>query len=643
MRVAPTLRAAESCDDVARWSVKHRAESWLKLHHNTLNYYCYQPSENGWNNSNGGVLDMSVPTSPVDSGTPSRPDDYSTTNVQERGVDEADIIKTDGHHIYVVRGNSIAILKGWPVEEAEEIAVIPASAVDAQFRVSLKLMLSGSRLIVSADAPRNELQVYDITDPASPVLAQRLVLPGRATHMRMIKGRVHFVMKTVWEPASLGLDDAFQERALPQSPYSPEAENLVRTEQSRHRIYEDLDEIAAEIAVQRRLPVASLERPGQPRRDVMLYDGCEGNILLNDALPRDTLLTSIISVNVEDMSDLKATGAFTPAELFYTSTNNLYIAASGLIPYHAAPQGQADTHLYAFDLSRDDAATYSGHGVVAGEILPDLAMSEHAGHLRVFANAAGETQLTIFKAVDGALERVGQLTGIAPGERATAARMSGDRLYVLTAKGSGITSPELPPEHPDFIDPNDPLFVIDAADPTAPKLLGELDFPGFSAYVHLMGRDHLLSLGRDERLRLRLQVFDVTDTSAPKILHEHTVSRDGHIHQSEAQGDRLRFVYHAARGLLALPVVEQSLETRMTTFHGHMLFDVSTGGISSIGQVHHGALSDSACDGSRCDAPSISASLFMEDYLYSFSDQGFMIHDAGERPVIDVVGASYSR
>jgi hypothetical protein len=328
-------------------------------------------------------------------------------------------------------------------------------------------------------------------------------------------------------------------------------------------------------------------------------------------------------------------------ELFYTSANALYIAVSGDSRHNALEYRSQGTQLYAFDLSREDAATYSAHGVVTGEILPDLAMSEHAGHLRVFANAAGETQLTIFKAANGVLERVGQLTGIAPGERATAARMSGDRLYVLTAKGSGITSPALPPEHPQFIPPGDPLFVIDVADPAAPKLLGELDFPGFSAYVHLMGRDHLLSLGRDELLRLRLQVFDVTDTSAPKILHEHTVARDGHIHQSEAQGDRLRFVYHAVRGLLALPVVEQSLETRLTTFHGHMLFDVSTGGISPIGQVHHGSLSGSACDGSQCDAPSISASLFMEDYLYSFSDQGFMIHDAGERPVVEVRGASY--
>jgi hypothetical protein len=253
----------------------------------------------------------------------------------------------------------------------------------------------------------------------------------------------------------------------------------------------------------------------------------------------------------------------------------------------------------------------------------------------VFANAVGETRLMIFKAVDGVMQRVGQLTGIAPGERATAARMSGDRLYVLTAKGSGITSPALPPDHPEFTPLSDPLFVIDAADPTAPKLLGELDFPGFSAYVHL--------LGRDEQLRLRLQDFDVTNTSAPTILHEYTVDKPGHIHQSEAQGDRLRFVYHAARKLLSLPIVEQRLATRLTTFNGQMLFDASLDGISPIAQVHHATLSNSVCDETQCDAPAIHSNLFIEDHLYSFSNAGFMIHDAGARPVVEVRGAQYSR
>jgi hypothetical protein len=636
-RAEAKLRVAQSCDDVARWTIKQHTERWLPWYHRSEPYQCMPVDidDSEWVDMGSGVMDMSAP--PIDPDQPSGPDDYSMTNVQDRGVDEPDIIKSNGRYIYKVQRQTVKVFKSWPVEEAAEIATI-----DEQLFGELRLMLSGERLIVISGGGQPTIMIYDVSDPAAPLLLQRIALSAEMTHVRMIKDRIHFVMQSQWG-ASYEVERALEQHALPPSLHSPAAEVEQRIEQSRHRIHEDLDAMLPLEDTRDKLPIAWLGLPNETLTPTPIYDDCAGAILLNDALPANAQLVSLVSINIADLSDIKATGAFMAPELFYTSTNALYIATNRDSPHYALEPSSQGTQLYAFDLSRGEAATYSAHGVTAGQILPDLGMSEHAGHLRVFANAASGTQLTIFKVVGDVLEQVGELTGIAPGEQATAARMSGDRLYVLTAKGSGITSPALPPEHPEFIYPSDPLFVIDAAEPTAPKLLGQLDFPGFSAYVHLIGRDHLLSLGRDEQLRLRLQLFDVTDTSNPALLQEHTVDNPGYIHESEAQGDRLRFVYHASRNLLALPVREQDTATRQITFKGQLLFDASAAGINPIGRVEHERFPTISCSGSWCDSKMISASLFIEDYLYSFSDVAFMIHDAGARPVVEVSGAAYAR
>src|SRR5690606_13641597 len=50
--------------------------------------------------------------------------DYSGTNTQVEGVDEADIVKTDGKYIYLVHGGRFAVLKAWPATELSEASSI---------------------------------------------------------------------------------------------------------------------------------------------------------------------------------------------------------------------------------------------------------------------------------------------------------------------------------------------------------------------------------------------------------------------------------------------------------------------------------------------------------------------------------------
>jgi hypothetical protein len=57
--------------------------------------------------------DLAMPTANAESGSASSGNDiaYSETNTQEKGVDEADIVKTDGAHLYVLTQGQLVILR----------------------------------------------------------------------------------------------------------------------------------------------------------------------------------------------------------------------------------------------------------------------------------------------------------------------------------------------------------------------------------------------------------------------------------------------------------------------------------------------------------------------------------------------------
>lgn len=80
------------------------------------------------------------------------------------------------------------------------------------------------------------------------------------------------------------------------------------------------------------------------------------------------------------------------------------------------------------------------------------------------------------------MKLTGRLENLARGERIYSARFMGDKIYVVTFKQV------------------DPLFVIDAANPNAPKVLGELKIPGFSDYLHPLDENHLIGFGHDTKL-----------------------------------------------------------------------------------------------------------------------------------------------
>ena len=109
-------------------------------------------------------------------------------------------------------------------------------------------------------------------------------------------------------------------------------------------------------------------------------------------------------------------------------------------------------------------------------------MDEHNGYFRVVTTEGNmwddkkpsKNHLFI---LDENLKLTGSVEGLAKGERIYSARFMGDKAYMVTFRET------------------DPLFVIDVANPAAPKVLGELKIPGFSNYLHPLDENHLIGFG----------------------------------------------------------------------------------------------------------------------------------------------------
>jgi uncharacterized secreted protein with C-terminal beta-propeller domain len=223
----------------------------------------------------------------------------------------------------------------------------------------------------------------------------------------------------------------------------------------------------------------------------------------------------------------------------------------------------------------------------------------------------------------GQLVEKGTVGGLGKGEQIYAVRFAGTKGYVVTFRQV------------------DPLYVLDLADAAAPTIAGELKVEGFSSYIHPLDAGHLLTVGRDAdaegRVKgLKLEIFDVTNPAAPASVTRELIGDDWGT-WSEAQYDPHAFQYFGARSLLAIPVsgwapVAEGSDT--WEYHSDLVvFKVANDAIAKLGTVSHIGLLDELGVNTGCrswwgwNVAYISRGIFIEDYVYSVSNLGVVVHD----------------
>ncbi len=503
---------------------------------------------------------------------------YSTTNIQEVGVDESDVVKSDGTYFYIARGTTLRIVRANPADELAEVG-----RLDLDLRVN-EMYLYGSKLILLAQRYQEsnsnwdypEITIWppyyvdsnltavevDVSDPASPAVTKQVEFDGALADSRLTNERLILILTIA--------------PRLPDNS-TPLAVGLMPLEEFMPKL-----------------------RSAGNEHDMVTWDDC-----LHPASPDGYFLTAVLTLDAADIeSTLHSVAVVAGAGTIYASTEALYITDT---EYNQNNNYREMTAIHKFAFDENGAAQYVASGSVPGRLLNQFSLGEHEGYLRVAThvnnprffgwfddvvgvgvaetpdgdapvdNAQSTSPPDDFNAIyvlgqsDNELEVAGTIENIAPGENLYSARFMGTRGFLVTFRRI------------------DPLFTLDLADPTNPEIKGELKIPGYSDYLHPLGDSHLIGVGRavvtmsswggEEPGAAQLSLFDVSDLSNPTLVQQIEL---GGIHSwSYVSYTHKAFTLMPEQGLLAMPMQLTDVGTTyseydLDPFRGVVCFDVDT-------------------------------------------------------------------
>jgi len=544
-------------------------------------------------------------------------DDFSQTNVQVAGVDEADLVKTDGRYLYQVNGPTVKIIRALP---ADSMTVQATLSFSQEAFTPLELYVDDRFLVVIGSNLSQDVPVP--------------LLPEKQADMRIMPPYYRLDQVTAYVYDRTDMDDIRRIRTLTLDGSYVSSRKigsqlyLVTTKfLDGYRIMGDAEGPGfADSATGNRRQVLSWQDvryfPGQVRANVLLVGGA-------DLTKGDQSL---------------AVSAFLGAgENIYATSKNLYVAVTNPAPYVSTVDPtlfprwpQTETALYRFALA-DGKASYSQKGQVPGTLLNQFSMDEGEGYFRLATTvgeswwsgeAASQNNLYI---LDSQLATVGKIENIAPGEKIYAARFLGDRAYMVTFRNV------------------DPLFVIDLSDPRQPRILGALKIPGYSDYLHPYDQNHLIGFGKETvelsqpgwdggtsdtisfYQGMKVALFDVSDVSRPRVLHQVVIGDRGT--DSELLRNHKALLFNGEKNLLAFPVTLMEVADRSTapdgfpaygqfTYQGAYVYNLDlAGGFQLRGRISHLSQEDLLQSGSYWSGSPrhLDRILYIGDTLYTLS------------------------
>ena len=601
-------------------------------------------------------------------------DDYSTTNIQVEGVDEADIVKTDGKYVYVVSKQNVFIVDAFPADSAKILSTIVLESTPQD------IFINGDSLIIYGQddliyeqpvydlLPRPSssytfLKVFDVSDPVNPTQERDLEFEGWATNARMIGDYVYFVTSNSAiyyddAPVPLILEDGKALSTEPgvarcncpdvwyiDAPYQSyaftsvaainvkdnaeavasdvyltnSAENLYMSQENLYLVYTKyVSEWQLMYESMREVAVPMLSAKDQDRiREI----DAASSTLLNDE-EKQSKVYEIIGRYLESLSE---SGQETIQNQVDEKLRQKYTDISKELE-------KTVIHKISVDGSK---LNYEGSGEVTGHVLNQFSMDERDGYFRI-ATTRGQTWMWLgtdeasqksysnVYVLDGDLNVVGKVEGLAEDEQIYSARFMQGRVYLVTFRQV------------------DPLFVIDLKDPRNPQVIGQLKVPGFSSYLHPYDDQYLIGFGKqadtDGRVKgLKVSLFDVSDPDSMREVDTYEMGDAGST--SYALDDHKAFLFSKEKNLLVVPVV--LYESAGDNIYGSvtkssaMVFSVTPEGIELKGQIDH---SDGTADdnnrvywyGYDYYDTTVKRSLYIENTLYTLSDKYLKMHGLGD-------------
>ncbi|MDO5739948.1 MAG: beta-propeller domain-containing protein [Ornithinimicrobium sp.] len=507
--------------------------------------------------------------------------DYSGTNVQEEGVDEPDIVKTNGSIIIAVTNGRVRIVD---VQTRKVISTVTLPGRRDQAQPS-EILLHGQTLVVLSqewnyaqpvdgttmafNPGRTIVTTVDISDPASPTTIGSTRMEGSYRSARLVGDTVRMVMVT--EPPGV----------LTTAPKTGTLTAEAEAEQANR-------ELVRSTTIDDWIPhLQQLDADGRALSTDPLLD-CDQISRPRDPAGLSTLSVLTFDVGSANPAPTSGAGLVASGGTVYASTDRLVVATSGWDLWNWMPMasdagvdsiwpGGAPanrTDLHSFDISEPNTTRYVASGSVDGRLINQWALDEDAGVIRAATTtdppgASGQSQssLVVLREEGDQLSQTGRVDGLGLDEQIQSVRyLSKDVAAVVTFRQT------------------DPLYLIDTSDPTAPKVAGELKIPGFSAYLHPIADGWLLGVGQDADVEtgqskgLQVSLFDIRDLSSPKQTQVVTWGSNSY---SPIENDHRAFLSWPATGQVVIPYTRWSESTdgkeAQDSFAGVTTLTVGTG------------------------------------------------------------------
>lgn len=562
--------------------------------------------------------------------------DFSETNIQVAGVDEADIIKTDGNYIYTVSGNVLYIVKAYPGEDAEVISTLKFDNKPES------LFINKDYLAVFGNFHDNDyfkqinfrprygmtyLNIYDISEKDDPKLVKEYKFEGSYFRGRMTKGYIYILTSTRPEyrpiPMPIIIEGNIQ-RPIPirdvyyyNVPYDDpifvniHAINLENPDEdisskaivvegsqnlymSTENIYITYTEHINEYELQMEIVMQLLE-PKLTDSDKELIEKIKRTD--NQVLSRSEKQAKIFAIyqsyaqylTSEEEDELEEKTEKMLKEklakykhLEFTVINKVHVDENEIDP--------------------------TANGKVPGSIINQFSLDEDDDVLRIATTVSArwsqfdkeriESTNNIYT-LDEDLEILDELEGMAEGERIFSTRFIGDRLYMVTFRQV------------------DPFFVIDLSNPKNIQELGKLKIPGFSRYLHPYDKDTIIGIGRDatesgRTQGLKISLFDVSDVQNPKEIARYVA--ESKYSGTSAEYEHKAFLFSKEKNLLVIPAYSYDYKDESNRYNGAFVFDIRKDSIELRGLIDHSQGSDQ-----RYWQPLVERSLYIEELLYTKS------------------------
>ncbi len=489
---------------------------------------------------------------------------YSQTNTQEAGIDEADIVETDGRYIYTLSRGKLVI-----ADLANPANPLLVSVMEFDDRYT-EMYLQGDRITLIqrggyvygdySDGFQNRggdgliamsftssfvsgkllpavVTVLDISDRTSPTVVERTEIDGKIIDSRAVGDQVYLTVS--------GLNLPELKFEILGDPDAPRSRQL--------RLNETLDEYVARVR-------ETLLAEALPSYRTLAGDGTllAAGLLTDPTLihkPLDNLDSSLLSLVTFDVGDDQP-GPLASIGIFASARSQVYMSGDS---FYVMQGSRDETTILKFSIADDGTPSLVATGKVGGNLLNQFSVDEYDGRFRIattqvvresyidqwgnerFRQQQRFNNLFVLQQRGATLEIVGSVENLAPTERIKSVRFMDDVAYVVTFRVV------------------DPLFVIDLSDATNPTVEGSLKIPGFSSYLQPVGEDYVIGIGRDAneitgRLgSLQVSLFYVGDMTNPTLVDQVTMEGARWV-DSEAWRESLAVAYFPESQILTLPV-----------------------------------------------------------------------------------------